>query len=423
VADQRPLFDEPASQPASGRRGKRPVSEAMPVPTGITRKALEALRAAVVGHDHVDLGATRLARDVYDEAAAVLETIGAKWHTGRKRHLFTESWDPGMFADVIETGEAPPANPLAYFATPRAVADDMLRQRQIEAALHCFGRLVVIEPSAGTGVMAVATAHAWARWATDPDLDKLFSVVCADQPTLHLVLVELDARRARILGSRVKAEIEAILPGQITVEVLVGDFLELAADQLGNPRVVMMNPPFSLPGDRRAWWTHLQWALKVVHQTRGAVGCIMPPAFRYSVNDGMAEALELISRGTAWPLPVGTFKSAGTEIGTWALTIAAEEAGEPEIDIAAMVIESTHWMMNELERAYQAAKTWGVPDHTDRKSSWRKEVYRLTRSVALGEDDQNKRPHDKQRGGDPVSFGEEYQRKLSRALWAGFADG
>lgn len=367
----------------------------------------------------------QLPRDVYLEAAAVLEIIGAKWHTGRKRHLFTQTWDPDMFADVLETGEAPPANPLAYFATPPTVADDILARWEITQALHRLGRCVALEPSAGTGALAVAAAKSWAAWASGIRPEYVQSLNEHEHgghdytPSLHLVLVELDPHRARILEARVKPQIEALAPGSITVEIIVGDFLELTREQLRGPRLVLMNPPFSVPGDKRAWWTHLQHALAVVHE-RGGVGCIMPPVFRYSMTSDMPAALALVSRGTAWPIPSGAFKSAGTDIATWALTITAEEAGEPGIEVAAMVIESTCELMQKLEKACRATKPWGAPKYEDPKSTWMRAVLELSRVVALGETE-GRKAHDQQSGGDPVSFSPEWQEKLARALWGNMA--
>lgn len=357
----------------------------------------------------------------------MLEIVGAKWHTGRKRHVFTQTWDADMFADALETGEAPPANPLAYFATPVVVADDILARWEITQALHRLGRCVALEPSAGTGALALAAARSWARWASGirPEyVERLNADQATDPhdytPSLHLVLVELDPRRARILKARVKPQIEALAPGSITVEIIVGDFLELTREQLGGPRLVLMNPPFSVPGDKRAWWTHLQHALAVVHE-RGGVGCIMPPAFRYSMTSDMPAALALISRGTAWPIPSGAFKSAGTDIATWALTITADEAGEPDIDPAALVIESTRELMQRIEDAYRATKPWGAPKYDDPKCTWMRTVLELSRTVALGESE-GRKAHDQQNGGDPVSFTTEWQQRLARALWERFTE-
>lgn len=430
VADQRDLFGASPPEP-SPRKAQRPPAPA-PAGSRISAKALAALRGAVVGHDHVDLGGEQLARSIYLEAAAVLETVGARWHTGRKRHLFTESWDRAMFDDVLATGEAPPANPLSYFATPRQIADEMLRQRQIEGALHHYGELIVLEPSTGTGALALATAERWAAWAKASDDDHPVGDAGFAEwyrqpenlPRLRMVLVELEDRRGRILRERIAPTIEAIMPGRIVVEVVVGDFLQLDAAVFRSPRLVMMNPPFSTPGDRSAWWTHLQRALAIV-DARGAVGCIMPPSFRWQERGGMRDALALISRGTAWPIPSGAFKQSGTDIATWALTILASEAAEPDdAEVAVITIISTHHLFLEVAEAYRAQKVWGEPRHGDGSGSWGKMLLRVTRAVALAEHEpgSGKAPHAEQINGDAVSFSPAWQAMLSRELWARFAE-
>lgn len=440
-----PPAAEPASRPASRTRK---VEAPAPRSTRISSPVLAALRGAVVGHDHVDLGAQQLPRSVYLEAAAVLETIGAKWHTGRKRHLFTQTWDPGMFADVLETGEAPPANPLAYFATPRPVAEDLLSARQVTDVLHTCGSITVLEPSAGTGALALTLAEIWAKWAAeieDPtrsrgDRDRVGAhggrrrvldaggssatasggTVRVWRPTrLRLVMVEMDERRAKILRARIAPQIAA-MHARITVEVVVADFLTITPDKLGRIDLVAMNPPFSLPGDKAAWWTHLQHAIALADRLRGAVACIVPPAFRYQERGGMLEALATITRATAWPFPAGAFKQSGTEIATWGVALSVREAiddGEPlPTDQAEIMIQSTRHLANALEEAYRVQKAWGPPKHEDATSSWRKSIKALTRAVALGEDDPNPRNR-VERNGDPVSFAEEWQQRLSRACW------
>lgn len=432
--DQRDLFADAGSQPASERRtepASQPPSRGRkvePAPTRGTRispQALAALRGAAVGHDHVDLGVQQLPRHVYTEAASVLETVGAKWHTGRKRHLFTQTWDAGMFADVLETGEAPPANPLAYFATPRPVADDLLSARQVVDVLRTYGQITVLEPSAGTGAMALAVAVAWSTWAAEQDAEAKGDRPTWDAwygenlPRLRLVMVEVDERRAKILRARVVPQLEA-MHCRITVEVVGVDFLTLTAEQLGRIDLVAMNPPFTLPGDKSAWWTHFKHALAVVDRVRGTVACIVPPAFRYQERGGMLEALETISRATAWPFGAGAFKQSGTEIATWGVAVHAREvidAGNPlPTDQAEIMIQSTLHLANALEEAYRVQKVWGPPKHADPAGSWRKAIRALTLAVARGEDDPNPRNR-VERNGEPVSFAEEWQQRLSRACW------
>lgn len=341
----------------------------------------------------------------------MLETVGASWHRGRKRHLFTATWDPDMFADVIETGEAPPANPLAYFATPPAVSAELLETRQLRDALHKYGEIRVLEPSAGTGALALATAQEWAAWARAEDEIAGEAGWALDmQPRLHLTLIELDDRRVKILWSKLAPKISALLPGRITVQIIAGDFLQLEAPEreaLGEVDVVVMNPPFSLPGDRSAWWTHMRHALSLVGENRGVVACIAPPAWKHSHRGDMLEAIGVICRGVAFDFPPGAFSASGTGIATCGVVIRKCDTIDREpldTHFAEIVIDSTLALNDQLRAAAAGAAQWGSPKHEDSKSAWRRTLFDLSLAVA--------------RGGDLVSFSEEYQQRLSRVLWA-----
>jgi predicted RNA methylase len=403
VDDQRDLFADAGSQPASpspaepasrpASRGRK-VEAPAPRSTRISPRVLAALRGAVVGHDHVDLGVQQLPREVYLEAAAVLEIVGAKWHTGRKRHLFTQTWDPDMFADVLATGEAPPANPLSYFATPRPVSADLLNTAELRNAIRRVRPVRVLEPSAGTGALALAVAEFWADWARGQP----------PEATLELGLIEVDPRRCRILRATLAPKIEALLPGRITVVVLEGNFLEMTGGQVD---AVLMNPPFSLPGDRCAWWSHLRHAFRFLHPHRGVVGCIAPTAWRYQKGPEMLAAIEAISTGTAWDFPRGAFSESGTGIVTCGIVLTApaviHEAGRCDTHAADAVIDSDLERHKVIDPAARRAAATGGPNHEDPRAPWRQMIFELTLGVG--------------RGGDPVSFAEVYQRELSRIVW------
>lgn len=404
--DQRSLFDagsqpaspptpEPASRPAS--RGRK-VEAPAPRSTRISAPVLAALRGAVVGHDHVDLGTQQLPRPVYLEAAAVLETVGAKWHTGRKRHLFTATWDRAMFDDVLATGEAPPANPLSYFATPRPVSADLLNTAELRNAICKVRPVQVLEPSAGTGSLALAVAEFWTDWARGQP----------GEATLYLALVEVDPHRCRILRAGLARQIEALLPGRIVVEVIDKDFLGLCDLQAhgGLFDAVVMNPPFSQPGDRCAWWSHLRHAFRFLHPHRGVVGCVAPTAWRYQKGPKMLEAIEAISQGVAWDFPRGAFAESGTGIVTCGIVLTARAVLDDrpcDTYCADAVIDSDPDRHKVIDPAARRAAAAGGPNHEDGRAPWRQMILELTLGVG--------------RGGDPVSFAEVYQRELSRIVW------
>lgn len=403
---QADLFDGACDAPIRSRP-----KAAAPAPAGarVSDAALKALRRAVIREDCVDLGHEQLARSVYQEVAAILETVGARWHRGRKVHVFAQTWDRDMLEDVRSTGIAPPANPLAYFATPRAVADDLLGAAAASDALRRYGTASVLEPSAGTGALAVAAAETWAAWAREQPGQ------AADEPMLprlRLVMVEIDPRRAKILRCSVAPRITAMCPDRISVEVVEGDFLALGRAEVGPIDLVAMNPPFSLAGDRVAWWTHLKHALAVAHPDRGVVACITPPTWRYNRAAGEnLQALEVICRGSAWEFPRGAFEASGTGIATCGVVVRVVDtidAGPLDTHFAEIVIENDRDMQQRLIKGADAERVWNGPHHDDPKSTWRRMVFDLSVAVA--------------RGGDMVSFAEDYQRRLSRALWATAAD-
>lgn len=75
----------------------------------ISAATLAALRAATLGHDHVDLGTRRLPGPVYEETTSVLRQLGARWHGGRKLFTFAPEWSAERFAEVLRTGQRPRA--------------------------------------------------------------------------------------------------------------------------------------------------------------------------------------------------------------------------------------------------------------------------------------------------------------------------
>lgn len=81
----------------------------------IGREALAALRAARVGHDHVDVRA-RLAEPIFREVTSVLRQLGAEWHAGRKLFVFTASWRADVFDGVLRTGHRPETYPFLVVA-------------------------------------------------------------------------------------------------------------------------------------------------------------------------------------------------------------------------------------------------------------------------------------------------------------------
>ena len=307
------------------------------------------------------------------------------------------------------------ANPLSYFATPKAVALDLLGARQLRAAICNLRAVRVLEPSAGTGALALEVARFWAEWAREQ----------TSEATLELVLVEVDPRRCKILRATLIPQLEALLPGRIVASIIQGDFINLAELHGGKVDAIVMNPPFSLPGDRCAWWSHLRHAFRFLHPWRGVVGCVAPLAWRHQQGPEMLEAIEAISKGVAWDFGKGAFKDSGTGIGTSGIVIEAT-ALEADADTycADAALEANEEYRRVVDpaarRALEASGYRGLkdadprllaeaPEHDNPRSLWRRTILELTLAVARS-------------NGGEVSFSEPYQRELSRLVWCSAVD-
>lgn len=183
--------------------------------------ALAALRAAVVGHDHVDLGASQLPRAVYEEATAVLAAVGAPWHKGRKRHVFGPAWDPVAFATARDTGVSPvhqrPPSPRPRAPTPaRPPTPAQTRAAELFAegwrVTSRRFRMIARLPPGETGLQAYSRAAGRPAGQGEYHAGELYRAVYAEREGFMdhapmAVIIELarlagDARIAAQAGAR-----------------------------------------------------------------------------------------------------------------------------------------------------------------------------------------------------------------------------
>jgi hypothetical protein len=253
----------------------------------ISEAALDVLERSTCVGTHVRLPAGQLDRKLYVEVNEVLSRLGGDWKSGKvKAHVFDEDPAP-LLATVVDTGEMPPKNPLAFFATPPAVVDRML-----ELTGPALRAGAVLEPSAGDG-----------------------AILCpvADATTGRLVAVELDERRAaKLRGGR--------------WELHVGDFLEWESPDLPFSAVVM-NPPFTAPGDPLAYQAHIRHAHKML-AAGGTLVAVAPVGFLSRVDRRCIAFREWVQgHGRIEQLPEDAFKESGTGVrcALVQLTAGAEE--------------------------------------------------------------------------------------------------
>ncbi|WP_027462894.1 SAM-dependent methyltransferase [Deinococcus ficus] len=209
----------------------------------------------------------------------VLAYLGVTWDKRRKVHRLTGSEVDlrRKLAHLNAGGRLPPRNPLAFFPTPPEVAQQVaeLAHEALGYRAHLGRRVTVLEPSAGEGALLQAVERVW------------------DDPAhLDLHAWELDPGRAAILH---------VLGYRVTR----ADFLSCATPA----DLIVMNPPFSVPGDALAWRTHLIHAVGLCREG-GSVIAVLPAV--PLLEDRLLAPLLLDREYEVLPLPDGSFKSSGT---------------------------------------------------------------------------------------------------------------
>lgn len=245
----------------------------------------EALAAAVISGDTLRLTGT-LPRKVYEGANAILEASGWTWDRRRAAHI---AGDPGAaqgrLEEILGAGWVPLANPDAFFATPRAVAERMAELARLDTA----GPLKILEPSAGEGDIV--------RWV------EIWLAGHAATTPITWTLVESDPDRFRRLAS---------ILGEIATQA---DFLVWTDVPPGGYDRVIMNPPFTTAERRDCYIDHIGRAYGIL-APGGRLVAVAPIGFTYRQQGRPAEfARWLDEHGGSWQeLPGDAFKDSGTGV-------------------------------------------------------------------------------------------------------------
>lgn len=230
---------------------------------------LSVLRTAEVEGQQVQLTCGELPRDAYERVDEVLRRLGGKWKGGRTQaHVF--EYEPAeALAEVIESGDMPPDNPLAFFATLDEVIDVMITELGDLGFLD-FPNVRVLEPSAGTGAIA----------------DR----VREELPSAQLTCIEVHPLRADILRRK----------GH---DVIEGDFLRHS----GEYDVVLMNPPFSVDGRPHAGYEHIRHAFDLLAEG-GYLVSVASSGFTVNRDAVSREFGKFVMQYGDWQkLPAGVF--------------------------------------------------------------------------------------------------------------------
>jgi phospholipid N-methyltransferase len=241
--------------------------------------ALAVLREATVVGTEVRLPNRQLERALYVEVNDALERIGGRWKGGKVRaHAFpTDPTD--ALAAILDDGVAPVKNADAFFPTPQQIVRRMLRATDILTDPERGWS--VLEPSAGTGAI----------------IDGLRAVA----PNARVTAVESNAQRAALLRGK-------------GITVHEADFLAWTSGW--DFEVVLMNPPFAVPGWPRAYIAHIERAWRLV-TPGGSLVAIAPAGLAQNAMSDVQRLRELVQRvGRLVPLGPQAFEDSGTDVHT-----------------------------------------------------------------------------------------------------------
>lgn len=258
---------------------------------------LEILAQATRGGDtYLTLDFPPLTSAAYAQVKTALHALDGAWERTLGTHvLYGKREDAQARLDqAIRTGRLPKRNALAFFPTPDRLADTLARHTLSQVGYHPdMGPVRILDPSAGTGALLRAVQLA----APDYDI-----------PAEHLILdaCEIDPARAASL--------------QAQGFTLVGtDALRLTG---GEYHAVIMNPPFSLPGQPHAALTHVSAALALVRPL-GHLSAIIPapqsPLHLFG-DSGYGQLLRDYDYEVELHDP-GAFKASGTGVRTAWLSV------------------------------------------------------------------------------------------------------
>lgn len=240
--------------------------------TSISNEAISVLKNAEVEGNCVRLTG-QLDRKLYTEVNEVLVRLGGSWKSGKiKAHVFPEDKDLAILLDSVTSNEMmPEKNPLAFFPTSTEVARLMVEKANLFAGAR------VLEPSAGEGAIA--------------------EVVQSTGLDISLDLIEKDADRCKSLESK------GFLPFQKDFLDLDPFHWDIAYD------CILMNPPFAVKEDSKAYITHIFHAWNFLNQERGTLIAIAPIGFTFANDRKSKEFKEFVEQYGDWAaLPDDAFK-------------------------------------------------------------------------------------------------------------------
>lgn len=249
----------------------------------VDKDVMQLLSASQTEGNKLFITGGQLDRNLYGRLDKVLKAAGGKWNTKAKAHIFAEDASDAI-ENIILTGEVTVPQDFGFFPTSELVA-----KQAADLAMIGDG-MMVLEPSAGKGALAVA-AHAAAA-NVQIDMHELLPDNCQ-------ALIDLNLARSGV--------------------AVPGDFLAVEPTPIYDR--VVMNPPFD---KKRSDIHHVMHALKFL-KSGGRLVAIMPSGVTFRDDALTRDFRDLVEQrgGHIESLPDGSFKGAGTMVNTVIVMIPA----------------------------------------------------------------------------------------------------
>jgi hypothetical protein len=277
----------------------------------IDPQILQILANATCQEFNVKLNSPQLERSVYEQVDELLTRLGGKWKGGRAAaHVFP--YDPApLLKAVVGSGEWPPKNPYAFFPTPKPVIRRMWELADLSAEkIKDVGEILrpfrILEPSAGSGAIAEFIRSKILEWACP-----LEGEPCDVRDLIAYDLVEIQPLNVKMLRAKNLGE------------VYEQDFAHFKPEYKYD--LVVMNPPFSVEGDKNAYITHIYQAWNLLEEG-GIIVAVVPAAFTFRSDKTSLDFKEFVAKHGGYEmLPAQAFKESGTNVATALVTLSKKD--------------------------------------------------------------------------------------------------
>ncbi len=253
--------------------------------TKLSQEAISVLENMIFDGNIAKLPVPDLERNLYEEVNETLSRLMGKWDRSKGGHVFIYEPETAIHA-VVHLGYMPEKNPTAFFPTPKKLVDDMFNSIYDIGYLNYrsgeYG-IRVLEPSAGQAAIAkeIRARFEHAKIDTVEFLD---------------------------INQQVLKE-EGFEP-------FCGSFLDFNTNYEIKYDLIMMNPPFSVDGDKLAFMTHIEHAYKMLAEN-GELIAIAPTGWIVASDKRSKNFRAWVERGAEYEIvDKGAFKESGTMVET-----------------------------------------------------------------------------------------------------------